>query len=132
MMLILNSVDSLLEHIKDVQHNVIEFSSDSLLKMSDYIEKNNLEVDDNLLSALQYQDIITQQLNATNDTIDSMRSNLNIFIHAYEQDENIVKDSMIKLQDKLNITLQEAKDKQNRFSGKTAQNDEQNEEIEFF
>lgn len=131
-MVVLNSVDSLLEHIKDVQNDVVGLSNDSLLKMSSYIEKNKLEVDEDILTALQYQDIITQQLNASTEAIDSMRSSMKMFLHAYEQDESIVKDSIIKLQDKLNITLEEAKDKKNRFSGKIAQDDVQSDEIEFF
>ncbi|MCD4667143.1 MAG: hypothetical protein K8R44_00855, partial [Sulfurimonas sp.] len=68
-MVILNSVDNLLEHIQDVQEDVISLSNDSLLKMSSYIEANNLEVDDDISTALQYQDIITQQLTATMEAI---------------------------------------------------------------
>jgi len=131
-MIILNSVDSLLEHIKDVQDDVIGLSNDSLLKMSSYIEKNQLEVDDDISTALQYQDIITQQLTATIEAIESMRTNINRFTHAYEQDESIAKNSMDKLADKLNATLNEAKEKKNRFSGKISQDGEEFDEIEFF
>ena len=131
-MVILNSFDDLLEHIKEIQEDVIGLSNESLLKMSAYIEKNKLEVDDDILTALQYQDIITQQLSATIEAIDSMRGSMNRFSHAYEQDESLVQDSMSKLQEKLNVTLQEAKDKKNRFSGKTVQDDAENDEIEFF
>ncbi len=130
-MVILNSVDNLLEHIQDVQEDVISLSNDSLLKMSSYIEANNLEVDDDISTALQYQDIITQQLTATMEAIQSMRSSIKVFSHAFENNENLAQDSMNKLQDKLNITLAEAKDKKNRFSGKTSQ-DEETDEIEFF
>ena len=131
-MMILNSVDSLLEHIKDVQTDVIGLSNDSLLKMSSYIEKNQLEVDDEISTALQYQDIITQQLTATIDAIESMRTSIDMFTHAYEQDESIARASMNKLEDKLNTTLNEAKEKKNRFSGKTLQDTEEFDEIEFF
>ena len=131
-MIILNSVDSLLEHLKDVQTDVIGLSNDSLLKMSNYIEKNELEVDDEISTALQYQDIITQQLTATIDAIESMRTSINRFTHAYEQDESIARTSMNKLEEKLNSTLSEAKEKKNRFSGKTSQDAEEFEEIEFF
>ncbi|MCD4668221.1 MAG: hypothetical protein K8R44_06505 [Sulfurimonas sp.] len=130
-MVILNSVDNLLEHIQGVQEDVISLSNDSLLKMSSYIEVNKLEVDDNISTALQYQDIITQQLTATMEAIQSMRSSIKVFSHAFENNENLAQDSMNKLQDKLNITLAEAKDKKNRFSGKTSQ-DEETDEIEFF
>ena len=131
-MIVLKSVDNLLEHIKEVQEDVIGLSSDSLLKMSAYIEKHQLEVDDDISTALQFQDIITQQLSATIEAIDSMRISINRFSHAYEQDENLVKESVSKLEDKLNATLKEAKDKKNRFSGKTALNDVETDEIEFF
>jgi hypothetical protein len=131
-MVILNSVDNLLEHIKDVQEDVIGLSNDSLLKMSAYIEKNKLEVDDDISTALQYQDIITQQLTATIEAIDSMRKSMDRFLHAYENDESLVKDSMSKLQEKLNTTLADAQDKKNRFSGKTSQNEAASDEIEFF
>lgn len=130
-MVILNSVDNLLEHIQGVQEDVISLSNNSLLKMSSYIEVNNLDIDDDLSTALQYQDIITQQLTATIEAIESMRNSIKRFSHAFENDENLAQDSMKKLQDKLNTTLVEAKDKKNRFSGKTSQ-DEAPDEIEFF
>ena len=78
-MVILDSVDSLLEHIEEVQKDVTALSSESLLKMSNYIERNNLEVDDDISTALQYQDIITQQLSATTEAIDSMRTSIKRF-----------------------------------------------------
>ena len=131
-MVILNAVDELLEHIKEVQLDVIELSTDSLLKMSNFIEKNKLEIDEDISMSLQYQDIITQQLNASIEAIDSMKSSINRFNHAFESDENLVNESMQKLQEKLSTTLQEAKDKKNRFSGKTAEHDAPSDEIEFF
>ncbi len=127
-MLVLNSVDNLLEHMKDVQNDVIELSNSSLLKMSNYIEKNSLEVDEDISTALQYQDIITQQLNGTIEAIDSMRECMEIFL----DNENLSENSMLKLQDSLGNVLKEAKDKKNRFSGKTSQDDGSNDEIEFF
>ena len=131
-MVIINSFDNLLVHIKEVQEDVIGLSNESLLKMSAYIDKNKLEVDDDILTALQYQDIITQQLSATIEAIDCMRNSMSRFSFAYEQDENLAKESMNKLQEKLSLTLEEAKDKKNRFSGKTAEDDAENDEIEFF
>ena len=80
---------------------------------------------------MQYQDIITQQLNATIEAIDSMRSSIEIFSHAYKNDEDLVSESMKKLQEKLNITLQDAKDKKDRFSGKSVL-ENADDEIEFF
>jgi hypothetical protein len=114
----LNSIDELLTHIKDVQLNVMNLSSDSLMKMSSFMEKNNLEIDDDISTALQYQDIISQQLSATIEAIDSIKEVLDI------EDNS-------ELQDKLNLILQEAKDKKNRFSGNSIE-DSSDDEIEFF
>ena len=130
-MVLLNSVDNLLEHLGEVQKDVISLSNESLLKMSKYIEEHNMEVNDDISTALQYQDIITQQLGATVEAIDNMRISIKRFSHAFENDEDLANESIRKLQDKLSITLAEAKDKKNRFSGKTSQ-DEANDEIEFF
>lgn len=129
-MFILNSVDDLLEHIQEVQQDVIGLSNESLLKMSSYIEKNNLEVDDDISTALQYQDIITQQLTATIEAIESMRSSIKRFSHAFENDESLAQENINKLQDKFNNILSEAQDKKNRFSGKTTK--DVDTEIEFF
>jgi len=123
-MAVLNSLDKLLEHIKEVQLDVISLSNDSLLKMSNFIEENNIEVDENILTALQYQDIITQQLTATIKAIDSVKVDIKRFSHTYDSDEN--------LQKKLNTTLADAKEKKDRFSGKTVQNNVDSNEIEFF
>ena len=131
-MLILKSVDELLDHIKNVQRDVISLSGESLMKMSGFIEKNSIEVDEDILTALQYQDIITQQLSATIEAIDSMKSSMERFSHAYESDENLAAQSIDKLREKLNSTLQEAKEKKDRFSGKSAQQSIDTEEIEFF
>ena len=130
-MMILNSVDELLLHIKEVQEDVISLSNDSLLKMSSFMEKNSLEIDEDISTALQYQDIITQQLNATIEAISSMRISIDRFTHAYESDESLATQSLDKLHEKLNATLQDAKDKKNRFSGKVTDSAD-TEDIEFF
>ena len=122
-MMLLNSVDSLLEHIEEVQKDVINLSGESLLKMSTYIEKHEIDVDDDISTALQYQDIITQQLNASIEAIESIKNSMQSF--------EANNDSQI-LQEKLNNILQDAKDKKSRFSGKTAEHDASTETIEFF
>ncbi|MFA6192195.1 MAG: hypothetical protein WC665_07560 [Sulfurimonas sp.] len=131
-MLILNSVDELLSHIKEVQKDVIHLSSESLMMISSFIEKNALEIDNDVVTALQYQDIISQQLNATIEAIESVQSSIYRFSHAYQTDENLVVESMKKLQDKFSTALSEAKDKKSRFSGKFADGNADTDEIEFF
>lgn len=130
-MLMLDSINQLLSHIKDVQVDVIDLSNESLMKMSNFMEKNNLEIDEEISTALQYQDIITQQLNASIETIESMKKSIDMFSHAYKNDESLVEESISKLQTKLSVTLAEAKDKKSRFSGKLSTPDVE-DEIEFF
>jgi len=131
-MLILKSVDELLEHIKDVQSSVKSLSNDSLMNMSDYMQENKLEIDDKIATAFQYQDIITQQLDASLEAIDSMRQSIAVFSHAFKSDEDLANGSLMKLQEKLNSALKEAKEKKERFSGKSSGNESENDEIEFF
>ncbi|MDO8454036.1 MAG: hypothetical protein Q7S59_05650, partial [Sulfurimonas sp.] len=64
--------------------------------------------------------------------IESVQSSIYRFSHAYQTDENLVVESMKKLQDKFGTALHEAKDKKSRFAGKSANSDAQSEEIEFF
>ena len=130
-MIMLDSMDELLSHIKDVQLDVIELSNESLMKMSSFMEKNSLEIDDDISTALQYQDIITQQLNATIEAIESMKKSIAIFSHAYKNDESLAQESIVKLRVKLDATLQDAKDKKSRFSGKASESNI-DDEIEFF
>ena len=130
-MLMLDSIDELLTHIKDVQLDVIELSGESLMKMSSFMEKNSLEIDDDISTALQYQDIITQQLNATIEAIESMQKSIDTFSHAYKNDESLAQESVVKLKAKLEATLQDAKDKKSRFSGMSSESN-LDEEIEFF
>jgi len=129
--MMLDSIDELLVHIKEVQLDVIELSNESLMKMSKYMENNSLEIDEDISTALQYQDIITQQLTATIEAIDSMKKSIDIFSHAYKNDEGLANESLVKLKEKLSVTLQDAKDKKSRFSGKFAENSA-DDEIEFF
>ena len=122
-MSILNAVNELLEHMQNVQVDVMKLSSDSLSNMSGFIEKNGLEIDEEILTSFQYQDIITQQLTANIETMQSIQKS----ILSFETN----KDTQI-LQEKLDLVLQDAKEKKERFSGKTAEQDVSAETIEFF
>jgi len=120
----------LLDHIKEVEKQTIELSRSSTLKLSNFIEEKGIEVDENVADALQYQDIISQQLSATIDAINYVQGNLKLFETTLNNDENIVNQSIDKLHDKLQKTLAQAKEKQDAFSGKLAHAEE--DEIEFF
>ena len=128
---ILSSIKELLSHIKEVELDTIKMSQDSMLMLSEFIEKNSIELDDSAAKGLQYQDIISQQLTATIDAIDSVQKSIEIFESAYDADEKIASDSIDKLHAKLAKTLKKAKERRDAFSGKLGHEDEI-DEIEFF
>jgi len=129
-MLMLNSIKELLEHIKEVQKDTIDLSKESTMILSKFIEEQNIELDENVAASLQYQDIISQQLTATIEAIESVQTSIDIFENAFESDEIVASGSMNKLQTKLKATLEDAKIKRDAFSGKLTHEDQ--DEIEFF
>lgn len=129
-MTMLSSINELLSHIKDVENDTIKLSQESMIILSEFIEKNGIELDENAANALQYQDIISQQLSATIAAISSVQNSIEMFENAYKSDERIASDSFEKLNNKLIKTLSEAKNKRDAFSGNL--HNESEVEIEFF
>lgn len=129
-MLMLTSIKELLEHIKEVQLDTIQLSQDSTMMLGRFIEENNMELDENAATSLQFQDIISQQLSATIEAINSVQKSIEIFENAYHSDEKVVSGSMKKLHEKLKGTLEDARHKRDAYSGKLRHQDE--DEIEFF
>jgi S-formylglutathione hydrolase FrmB len=130
-MMLLNAIDQLLDHIKAVENDTIDLSKESLLKLSAFMEKNSLEIDDDVAEALQYQDIISQQLTATIEAIENVQQSISHFNRAYEEDEAIAVASMESLQSKLGNALERAKDKRQAFSG-NVKHENDDDAIEFF
>lgn len=127
---ILSSINELLVHIKEVEEDTIQMSQESMIMLGEFIEKNNIELDENAAKSLQYQDIISQQLSATIEAIESVQQSIKIFENAYRSDEKIASDSLDKLSSKLTKTLEIAKDRRDAFSGKLGHDDQ--DDIEFF
>lgn len=119
-----------LDHIKDVEKETIELTKSSHLKIATFLENSHIELNDDVLDALQYQDIISQQLSATIEAISYVESHLKMFEATFENDENMANESAQKLHQKLNKALEKAKEKRQAFSGKTHTDSE--DEIEFF
>jgi len=129
--MIFDSLNELLEHIKQVERDTITISKEAQMKLSSFIESNNIEIDDEAAEALQYQDIVSQQLSATIEAIELVQKNLQMFSHSFSEDEKIADDSIIKLRKKMNAVLDEAKAKKEAFSGHV-KNKSDEHEIEFF
>ncbi len=126
----LSSIKELLTHIKEVEQDAIQMSQDSMIMLGEFIEKHSIELDDNAAKSLQYQDIISQQLTASIQAIESVQQSIDVFEEAYKYDEKIASDSLEKLNVKLTKTLEAAKDRRDAFSGRLGHSDQ--EEIEFF
>ncbi len=129
--MIFDSLNELLEHIKQVERDTITISKEAQMKLSSFIERNGIEVDDEAAEALQYQDIVSQQLSATIEAIELVQKNLQMFAHSFKEDEKIADDSVVKLRAKMQLVLEEAKAKKEAFSGHV-KNKSDEYEIEFF
>ncbi|MEA1919025.1 MAG: hypothetical protein U9N52_04235 [Campylobacterota bacterium] len=130
-MVLLNSVDQLLGHIKIVEEETMLLSKNSLLKLSAFLEKKSIEIDDDVAEALQYQDIISQQLSATIEAIESVQQSIHQYQHAAKEDETIALRSMESLDSKLTKAIARAKDRQQAFSG-NVNHENDDDAIEFF
>ena len=129
--MIFDSLNELLEHIKQVEQDTINISREAQMKLSTFMEKKNIELDDDAAEALQYQDIVSQQLSATIEAIELVQKNLQMFSHNFKADEQIADDSIVKLRAKMNTVLDDARAKKDAFSGQLKNQSDENE-IEFF
>jgi maltodextrin utilization protein YvdJ len=131
-MVFLDTVNNLLEHIKEVETDTIELSRKSQLQLTKFIESHKLPLDDETAEAMQYQDIISQQLTATIEAIQEVQESIRHFNHAFQEDEAIATKSVDKMQNKLTAALEQAQQKRDRFAGKTGDAGEADDGIEFF
>lgn len=129
--MIFDSLNDLLEHIKQVERDTITISKEAQMKLSSFIEKNNIEIDDEAAEALQYQDIVSQQLSATIEAIELVQKNIQMFSHSFSEDEKIADASVMKLRKKMRLVLEEAKAKKDAFSGHIKTKSDEHD-IEFF
>ena len=129
--MIFDSLYELLEHIKQVEKDTINISKEAQMKLSSFMENKNIELDDDAAEALQYQDIVSQQLSATIEAIELVQKNLQMFAHTFKEDERIADDSVVKLRAKMNNVLNDAKAKKDAFSGHIKGKTDDHE-IEFF
>ena len=129
--MIFDSLNKLLEHIKQVERDTISISKEAQMKLSSFMEKKNIELDDEAAEALQYQDIVSQQLSATIEAIELVQDNLQMFADTFKEDEKIADESAIKLRAKLSTVLEDAKAKKEAFSGHVKDKSDEHE-IEFF
>ena len=129
--MLFDSLNELLEHIKQVEIDTINISQESQMKLSSFMERNEMVLDDEAAEAMQYQDIVSQQLTATIEAIELVQKNLQMFAHNFKEDEKIADDSVVKLRTKMDAVLEQAKAKKDAFSGHVKDKSDEHE-IEFF
>lgn len=126
---LLESINTLLEHIKEVEEDVTQMTKDSYLVISKVFASND-NLPDEALETLQYQDIISQQLSATVDAIESVQENINYYLHSTKTDANMMQKNLEKLGKKLSEATETARGKRDAFKGKVGS--ETQDDIEFF
>jgi hypothetical protein len=120
---VLNSAIDMINHFEDVEKNIIVVSKESSLKLAKLIESGKIEADEEVVTALQYQDIVSQRLSATIEAMEETKKYL----------EQYVTDGMCadELLEKLSFTLQNAIKKQIAFEGSTELDDSTEDDIFF-
>ncbi len=126
----LSSVNNLLEHIQEVEKDIVELSQNSTLLFSEFLEKNNIEPDEDVAHALQAQDMISQQLSATIEVIDKAKATLDILQKSVSEDKDSLDEALDQLNKAINNALETAKEKKEAYSGNFHSQEEH--EIEFF
>jgi len=109
----------------------MELSERSAVRFHDFITENKLTPNEDVLQAFQYQDIVSQQLNAVSEAIVAVEKNIAVYLHAVKQDQNTLAESIEKLSAKLTKSLKMAQEKQEAFSGNAIDNT-RGKSIEFF
>ena len=127
---VLSSLSEILIHIQEVQQEVSELSHESMLVLGRVLSKAEIELGPKELSALQHQDILSQQLGAASESIVMINNYIEKYIYAINVDSNLMSDDFSSLDKKLKASLMKAKDRKNAFSGQAFE--DKQEEIEFF
>lgn len=129
----LQTVSNLLEHIKEVELDTIALTKKAQMQLTAVIERHGITLDDETFEALQYQDIIAQQLSATIEAIESVQENLSHFNAVIRENETIGIERLEKMDMELSSALVRAKEKRDAFAGKTrGDHNDDDEGIEFF
>lgn len=102
--MLLSTLQSALDHIKDVQASVTELNHESMSLLNDAIFEADVEINEEGFIALQHQDILTQQLSATTELIEMINKHIN-------------ESSIESLTQKITASIEVAKAKKDAFSG---------------
>ncbi|OHE06298.1 MAG: hypothetical protein A2329_04905 [Sulfurimonas sp. RIFOXYB2_FULL_37_5] len=130
---VLTSILDILEHIKQVEGEIITMSNRSSEVFVKEIRSKSDTLTPEVLVAIQLQDIISQQFSAIAEAIESMKSHLEIHKHTLRADNAILNSNIQRLYIKMLSSLDEARNKQASFSGHSnVKTEDRDDEIDFF
>ncbi len=124
------TLDRLLGHVIDVENEMIDLSSRAHQKICTWVGETGQAPSDEVLEALQYQDILSQQLGATIEAIDSLRTHLDAIVGGSSAEGEALSEAIKAVDAKLIEILEKAEAKRSAFRGK--ENAEADDGIEFF
>jgi hypothetical protein len=134
---LVQSVVDVLEHVQEVENSIIDLSKDATLEFSKAVENTDIALSDEFMSALQYQDILSQQLSATVEAMNITATQIKEYIQNFECEDKL-DDQSSKLVEEfqalgsnINEAIKNAKIKQETFGGRVL-NDTASNDIEFF
>lgn len=114
----LTTLSELLEHIMIVEQETISLTKESQLKMVHFMEENSIVPDDETLEAMQYQDIVSQQLQATIDAILTAKEQLNGYIELNKRIDKSAVESIGTIEMNLKSAIEQAREKREAFGGR--------------
>jgi gas vesicle protein len=127
------SITKLLKHIKSVQKDIVNNTRTQSVDLIDFLNEQGVKPDKRVLNILQYQDILTQQLDAINETVEQISQNLIVYSDDLDETYKKISRTFDELNDKLNVSIEDAKSKRDRFNGRfKGGTGEEEEEVEFF
>lgn len=129
-MVSVNTLDRLLGHVVEVETEMIELSGESHRRISEWINHSGAAVSDEVLEAMQYQDILSQQLSATIEAVESIRAHMGELLECSTQNSLDVVNIIETIDAKLVEVLEKAEQKRKAFGGKIHQ--DVDDGIEFF
>jgi hypothetical protein len=120
---VLNSAIDMINHFEEVEKNIISESKQSSMELARLIDDGKINATEEVIDALQYQDIVSQRLSATVEAMENTKK----FIQEYV-DDNMCPEEFL---DKLSFTLQNAIKKQLAFEGSHDTDDTKEDDIFF-
>ncbi len=112
----LTLMTKVLKHMETVQRDIMKFSESSTIIFYRTLEKNNLPLDEEQIRAVQYQDIVSQQLNALCTSVEMIEKSFNEFVVTTKRNEDS-NEHLHKLFNELESAYDIAKHNQKVFGG---------------